>query len=82
MKKEYVIDLHSLTSLNSFILDVQQFCCDVDAIYGKYTVDAKSYLGVASISTHPITVRINSGEKEVLQEFHDFCKKYIYEGEI
>lgn len=51
MNKEYVLNLDSLTDLNNFVIDISSnIPCDVDAKYGRQIVDAKSYLGLVTIS--------------------------------
>lgn len=61
MKRSFILNLDSLTDLTNFCTEISSnIAADVDAAYGRQTVDAKSYLGLITISTHPIQVYINS----------------------
>lgn len=67
MNKEYVLNLDSLTDLNNFVIDISSnIPCDVDAKYGRQVVDAKSYLGLVTISIHPVTVVINTDNEDYI----------------
>lgn len=69
MNKEYVLNLDSLTDLNNFVIDISSnIPCDVDAKYGRQIVDAKSYLGLVTISIHPVTVVINTDNEGLYQK--------------
>lgn len=76
MKKEYILNLDSLTNLTNFVIEVSKIPCDVDAIYGRQIVDAKSYLGLIAISTHPLFVRIHTDEEEYIKRFSEICAQY------
>lgn len=77
MKKEYLLNLDSLTDLNNFVKEIAtQIKSDVDAIYERQIVDAKSYLGLVTISIHPIKVKINSCDEREIVIFEEICKKY------
>ncbi len=77
MNKEYVLNLDSLTDLNNFVKEIStQILCDVDAIYQRQIVDAKSYLGLVTISIHPVLIRINTEDEELISKFGEICKKY------
>lgn len=49
---------------------------DVDAKYGRQVVDAKSYLGLVTISIHPVTVVINTDNEDYIKRFNEICSKY------
>lgn len=77
MKKEYLLNLDSLTDLNNFVKEVSmQISCDVDAIYQRQIVDAKSYLGLVTISIYPVLIRINTEDEEQIRVFGEICRKY------
>ena len=55
MKREYEINLNNINDLKNFIHEMTyHIASDVDAIYDRQVMDAKSLLGLISISTHPI----------------------------
>ena len=77
MNKEYVLNLDSLTDLNNFVIDISSnIPCDVDAKYGRQIVDAKSCLGLVTISIHPVTVVINTDNEDYIKRFNEICSKY------
>lgn len=77
MKTEFTLNLDSLTDLNNFVMEISsQIPCDVDAKYGRQIVDAKSYLGLVTISIHPVTVVINTDNEDYIKRFNEICSKY------
>lgn len=82
MKRSFILNLDSLTDLTNFCTEISSnIAADVDAAYGRQTVDAKSYLGLITISTHPIQVYINSENCAEIAKFNEICSKYpiVYE---
>ncbi len=77
MKKEYILDLSNLITLNRFVMEItSKIPCDVDAIHGRQVIDAKSVLGLVSIAIHPVKVRINTDDKTCLDNFNEICQEY------
>lgn len=77
--KEYTLNLDSLTDLEEFVHElISQIKSDVDGCWQHQIVDAKSFMGMVSISTHPVTVRLNSDDKEEVRIFNDICTRYSY----
>ena len=47
LKKTYLINLSNINDLHNFVNDLNNMVIsDVDAIVGRYTIDAKSVLGM------------------------------------
>lgn len=77
MKTQFKMNLDSLTDISNFIKELSiKIPCDVDGIYERQIVDAKSYLGLASISIHPVIIKINTEDENIIKIFNDICKKY------
>lgn len=77
MKKDFLLNLDSLTDLNNFVMDISMnIPCDVDATYGRQVVDAKSYLGLVTLSIHPVRVSINTNNEDYIGRFNEICEKY------
>ena len=74
MKKK--IKLRAINDVNTFVKQILDFPCDIDAIYGRYIIDAKSILGMIDISTHDIEVEIRSEDKGLIDKFATICKSY------
>lgn len=80
MKKEYLLNLDSITDLTNFVKEISEnIYSDVDASYERQVVDAKSYLGLVAISIHPVIVKINSDNEKEIQKFSTICEKFQFE---
>ena len=66
LKKTYLINLSNINDLQNF----------VNAMVGRYTIDAKSVLGMMSICNKNITVGIHSCSSYDFQCFKNICEKY------
>ena len=72
-----IIKLNKIEDLYSFVHDIHDCPCDVDAYHERYIVDAKSILGLMSLTlSQPITVRINTDDEELISKFEEICLKY------
>ena len=72
-----IIKLNEIEMLKQFVNDMRSLDCDVDIIKGRYIVDAKSILGLLSISLNePVTARVNTDDEEVIKTFEELCTKY------
>lgn len=82
MKTKFVLNLDSISDLNNFVKEISsEIESDVDAVYERQIVDAKSFLGLVTISIHPITVVLNSESEREIRLFSDICMKYeLQEG--
>lgn len=73
--KEVKVKLDSIDAVKNFVTDTTQFSSHIDLISGRYTIDAKSILGIFSLDLNkPITMRIDSDEEapkiiECLKEY-------------
>ena len=77
LKKTYLINLSNINDLQNFVNDLNNMVIsDVDAMVGRYTIDAKSVLGMMSICNKNITVGIHSCTEHDFNEFKKICKKY------
>lgn len=77
MKKRFTVDLHDIDNTESFVKEIsEKIRSDVDAIYERQVVDAKSLLGVVMITSRPIEVEIISDDDEEIKVFEEICKKY------
>lgn len=82
MNKEYTVDLRNNKDLQLFVYKITyQIQADVDAVYGRHCVDAKSVLGILSISSHPIIVRIITDDESEISKFENICIDFLVKGE-
>lgn len=77
MQKQYLINLNNIADLQMFVNAVTyNIACDVDAVCGRHCVDAKSILGVLSISARNILVKINTEDITQIEKFRQICERY------
>lgn len=77
LKKTYLINLSNINDLHNFVNDLNNMVIsDVDAIVGRYVIDAKSVLGMMSICNKNIIVGIHSCTESDFERFENICKKY------
>ena len=79
MKKRFTVDLHDIDNTEGFVKEIsKKIRSDVDAIYERQVVDAKSLLGVVMITSRliEIEVEIISDDEEEIKVFEEICKKY------
>lgn len=75
--KEHTLNLDSLTDLEEFVhLLISKISADVDGCWEHQIVDAKSFMGMVSISTHPVTVKINTDDEKEIGLFDAICARY------
>ena len=80
---EFFVKLHSMMQVKQFVTSASAIPVDIDVISGRYTVDAKSILGVCSLvemERQPLTVRVY-GEDVHGQTFLESVKDLAVEPE-
>ncbi len=56
---EFYVALHSVSDVKQFVNAASLSRVDIDVVSGRYTVDAKSMLGLCSLDLdHPVLVRV------------------------
>lgn len=53
----------------------------IDVIYGRYTVDGSSILGVHSLSGHIVSIDPQTTDKNILKQIEDDLQKITEENE-
>lgn len=77
MRNTHLVNLSNINDLQNFVNDLNNYViADVDAMIGRYTVDAKSALGMMSICNRNITVGIRNCTDSDFERFENICKKY------
>ena len=77
MSNEIKVKLNSIEKVKSFVKDAESFPSDIDAIHGRYTLDAKSIMGLFSIDlTKELLIRIHSEDRDEILRFYEFMSKY------
>jgi phosphotransferase system HPr-like phosphotransfer protein len=74
MKKVCAIKLGTINEVKEFVNAVTMCPYDVDLISGRYTIDAKSLMGIFSLDlTKPIDLVADTDDVEDLLRRIDFC---------
>ena len=74
------IRLFSINDVKEFVNAACNADFDIDLISGRYTVDAKSIMGIFSLDlSKPITVSANTDDTAKAEAFFDVIKKFIVE---
>ena len=75
--KECVVKFSAIDQVQTFIDDIRKIPYDVDACHGNYIVDAKSILGILSLSLgREITLRVRSEDSLADELLKTICEKY------
>lgn len=75
LKKTYLINLSNINDLQNFVNNLNNMViADVDAMIGRYVVDAKSVLGMMSICNRNIRVGIHSVHHMIFNVLKIFVK--------
>lgn len=69
-----LIKFQAPDDVREFVNEATKCDFDIDIVYNRVLVDAKSFLGVLSLSANPVYV-ICHGENN---KFIQICKKYAY----
>lgn len=74
------IRLFSINDVKEFVNAACNADFDIDLISGRYTVDAKSIMGIFSLDlSKPITVAANTDDAAKAETFFGVIKKFIVE---
>lgn len=62
---EFYVSLHSMGDVKKFVTAASFSAVDIDVCSGRYTVDAKSILGICSLELErPIQVKVYGGAED------------------
>lgn len=75
--KQYPIKLKSVEDIKDFVNEVRTLDCELDLVSGRYTVDAKSIMGVFSLDlTNPLTLQVYGATDRDLEQLESILKAY------
>ena len=76
-KNTCVIKLNSLEKVKRFVDEATTFNCDVDVLYRRYILDAKSIMALLSADlTEPLKVVIHTDDEEELKLFNEIMEDF------
>lgn len=78
MKTEFTIKLNTIKDINNFVGEMLDFESDIDAIRGRYVLNAKSVIGLFTLDLSiPLDIKINAINEEELIRFNEVIVKYL-----
>ena len=76
-KNTCVIKLNSIEKVKNFVNQVSTFDCDVDVLYRRYILDAKSIMALLSADlTEPLKVVIHTDDYDELKRFFETMEDF------
>lgn len=76
-KNTCVIKLNSLEKVKRFVDEVTTFECDVDVLYRRYILDAKSIMALLSADlTESLKVMIHTDDYDELKLFNEIMEDF------
>ena len=71
------IKLNTLEKVKDFVMRISTFDCDVDILYRRYILEAKSIMSILSADlTEPIKVVIHTDDYEELKRFYEIMEDF------
>lgn len=68
--KKVKISLSSINDVKVFVNEINLLPCDADLVSGRYTIDAKSIMGIFSLNlSQPIELAIHSDDEKICNDF-------------
>jgi len=72
------LQFSTIDQVQKFVDGVRKISCDVDARHGNYIVDAKSLLGILSLSLgKEITIVVHSDDDEAAKALDALCDEIL-----
>lgn len=79
--KKIMITLNSIDAVKVFVNEINLLPYDADLVSGRYTVDAKSIMGIFSLNlSQPIELIIHSDNNEACENFIGRISSFVVEG--
>ena len=76
-KNTCVIKLNSLEKVKHFVNEATTFECDVDVLYRRYILDAKSIMALLSVDlTESLKVVIHTDDYDELKRFYEMMEDF------
>lgn len=76
------IRLNTIDDANNFVKVIDKYDYDVDAVYGRYVIDAKSIMGLLSLGIpKKINIIIHTSNNNVIKQFTSDISEWTMEEE-
>ena len=74
------IKLNTLNDANNLVKSIDKYDYDIDAVYGRYVIDAKSIMGLLSLGIpKEIFIIIHTNNKDVISKFKEDISEWKVE---
>lgn len=74
------IKLNTLNDANNLVKAIDKYDYDIDAVYGRYVIDAKSIMGLLSLGIpKEIFIIIHTNNKDVISKFKEDISEWKVE---
>lgn len=81
LENSLLIQINTIENTKKIVEKVEQFKSEIDARQGRYTIDAKSIMGLFSLDiTKPIWLEIKSKNIDELIKFYQEMEEFQIEG--
>ena len=76
-KNSCIVLLNTLEKVKHFVEQMSTFECDIDVLYRRYILDAKSIMSILSVDlTQPLKVVIHSDDEDELERFNEVLEEF------
>lgn len=80
--KTMTIRLNTIDDANNFVKVIDKYEYDIDAVYERYVIDAKSIMGLLSLGIpKKINIVIHSNNSNIIKQITSDISEWIVEGE-
>lgn len=77
METERYVLLNTIDKVKKFVNEIISIDSDVDLLYGRYTLDAKSLMAIFSISlNNKLKLVIHSDDEDEIRRFNEIAEEY------
>ena len=77
METERYVNLNSIERVKNFVNQIINIESDVDLIYGRYTLDAKSIMAIFSINlNNKLKLVLHSDDEDEIRKFNEIAEEY------
>ena len=77
METERYINLNNIERVKNFVNQIMNIESDVDLIYGRYTLDAKSIMAIFSINlNNKLKLVLHSDDEDKIIKFNEIAEEY------
>ena len=77
MDTERYVNLNSIERVKNFVNQIINIESDVDLIYGRYTLDAKSIMSIFSINlNNKLKLVLHSDDEDEIRKFNEIAEEY------